>query len=769
MDIEIILKNYDSMFGQASMEEIETYLRDIIEEAKAKSEVSVLFTMLNEMIGFCRDTTQKEKALSYCRELLELLAVLQLEGTVEYATALLNIANAYRAFGLLKEAVELFAITEQIYGANLGEMDFSYANLYNNWGLVYQEMEEYEQAKETLLKALKVVDSYPEAVIPQATTRTNLAATLLQMDSESAYAEAIRYLQQALVIHEQNGGRDFHYGAVLVAMGDAYCFKQDYEQAAKYYKLGMEEIEKHVGRTENYDRVAEKYQYARRKQGVWCSNLERSRLFYEQAGKRMIREKFPKYESRIAVGLVGEGSDCYGFDDAISADHDYGVGFCMWLTREDYEAIGEDLQKAYDNLIEDTAQSRLQNRRGVFMIDAFYEMILGMPMPIDYDKVEEFQLSQATNGAVFQDELGAFTAIREEVLSYYPEQVWRKRLAQKLHEFSQYAQSNYPRMMARGDGMTAQLCVAKAVEAAMDLVYLLERKYAPYYKWKKRGLKGSALAEQILPLLEEIVALPSQMNVWEGISYQATMVYTRDACVRLFECVAERILQELRAKQLVDGKDVFLEVYVSEILEGGRETMVDKIVALEWQQFDRVKNEGGRADCQDDFETFSIMRKSQYLTWTPELLRSFHADLLQAEQTGWNLIMEKYARMMKSTNPEKYQELAEQLPVRSQERVAIQEEIIRIQVEWMEAFAREYPKMARNMRVIRTEADGPYQTSYETYLRGELGTYSENTFVLYSRFIVGLMQEDRNLAFEIMEQTAKLYGYASAADAEAKQ
>ena len=124
---------------------------------------------------------------------------------------------------------------------------------------------------------------------------------------------------------------------------------------------------------------------------------------------------------------------------------------------------------------------------------------------------------------------------------------------------------------------------------------------------------------------------------------------------------------------------------------------------------------------------------------------------------------------MKSTNPEKYQELAEQLPVRSQERVAIQEEIIRIQVEWMEAFAREYPKMARNMRVIRTEADGPYQTSYETYLRGELGTYSENTFVLYSRFIVGLMQEGRNLAFEIMEQTAKLYGYASAADAEAKQ
>ena len=196
--------------------------------------------------------------------------------------------------------------------------------------------------------------------------------------------------------------------------------------------------------------------------------------------------------------------------------------------------------------------------------------------------------------------------------------------------------------------------------------------------------------------------------------------------------------------------------------------MIDKIVQLEWKQFDRVKNEGGRASCQDDFETFVIMRKSQYLTWTEELLRSYYSDLLLAEQNGWNLIMEKYARMMQSTAPEKYEKLAPTLPVRTKEREQITEEIIKIQVAWMEQFSEKFPKMAGNARSIHTYEDTAYNTSYETYLRGELGTYSEETFVLYGRFIAGLFKEEKNLAYETMCNTAVLYGYESVEDAEEK-
>ena len=222
-------------------------------------------------------------------------------------------------------------------------------------------------------------------------------------------------------------------------------------------------------------------------------------------------------------------------------------------------------------------------------------------------------------------------------------------------------------------------------------------------------------------------------------------------------------------QNLVSGDETFLEYYIPQILEGKEMNMIDKVIAEEWSQFDKVQNEGGRADCQDDFETFQIMRKSQYMTWSKEMLESFYEDLVNAKNSGWNLIMEKYARMMQSTNPLGYAQLEKDLPLISEDRIKIQEEIIKIQVDWMEEFSKSYPGLAGNMRSIHTNSDTSFNTSYETYLRGELCTYSEKTMLLYASFIIGLLKTGRNLAVETMENTAKLYGYSSIEEAEAKR
>ena len=155
-------------------------------------------------------------------------------------------------------------------------------------------------------------------------------------------------------------------------------------------------------------------------------------------------------------------------------------------------------------------------------------------------------------------------------------------------------------------------------------------------------------------------------------------------------------------------------------------------------------------------------------TWPEELLASFYTDLKAAEATGRNLITEKYGRMMASTAPERYEEIKQYFPELSEERIKIQEEIIAIQVNWMESFAKQYPKMAGNARVIHTAEDTPNETSYETYLRGEIGTYSDATLLLYGRFIALLAQEGKNLAYETMNNTAQLLGYRDVADAESK-
>ncbi len=189
--------------------------------------------------------------------------------------------------------------------------------------------------------------------------------------------------------------------------------------------------------------------------------------------------------------------------------------------------------------------------------------------------------------------------------------------------------------------------------------------------------------------------------------------------------------------------------------------LVDALVELEWRAFDKVENLGGRANCQDNFNTFSVMRKSQYLAWPEHLLESFYADFVEANEKNWNLITEKYGRMMESTVPEEYEALKGKLPEVSPKKRAIADQIVEIQVEWMEEFAKAYPCMAGNARSIRSSTDTPVNTSYETYLRGELLTYSDRTLGLYGAWIVELSKSGTNLAKEIMANTALLYGYAS--------
>jgi hypothetical protein len=198
-----------------------------------------------------------------------------------------------------------------------------------------------------------------------------------------------------------------------------------------------------------------------------------------------------------------------------------------------------------------------------------------------------------------------------------------------------------------------------------------------------------------------------------------------------------------------------------------RTERIDLIVELEWNQFDQVQNEGGRAGCQDDWDTFSIMRKSQYMTWTDDMMSEFLYHFNQCITGGRNIITEKYGRMMESTAPAEYEKIKDNFPTLSEERKKIQETIIAMQVSWMEEFAEKYPKMAANARSIHTSEDNPFNTSYETYLRGEISTYSPELLDLYGRFVAELAKNGKNLAYETMLNTARLYGYESVEAAEA--
>lgn len=197
-----------------------------------------------------------------------------------------------------------------------------------------------------------------------------------------------------------------------------------------------------------------------------------------------------------------------------------------------------------------------------------------------------------------------------------------------------------------------------------------------------------------------------------------------------------------------------------------KENLVNQIVLLEWRQFQNVKNEGGRAECQDNWETFEIMRKSQFLAWNQEVLESYLQDLQEAEKNHWNLLTEKYARMMESTAPERFDEIKDRLPIRSRQRIKAQEEMISMQLYWEEEFAKQYPNVAGKGRRIYTSDDTSGDTSVETYARGELGSYSDRTIELLGNMYRKMKTDGENLTIKILENMVHFYGYTSLEKAE---
>lgn len=197
-----------------------------------------------------------------------------------------------------------------------------------------------------------------------------------------------------------------------------------------------------------------------------------------------------------------------------------------------------------------------------------------------------------------------------------------------------------------------------------------------------------------------------------------------------------------------------------------KKEQIEKIIGVEWELFDRVQNEGGRASCQDDEKTFFIMRRSQFNPWTEEMLSSYADDLQEAMDKGRNPLAEKYAWMMESTAPEKFAELKNQLPMINPMALEYIDQIAPMQVKWMKEYKEKYPNLASGNRPIETSEDTPWATSFETYLRGELHTYSVGTLSKYYKFMKKLEAAGRNLAIMTMNEEVKQYGYTDIDDAE---
>ncbi len=308
--------------------------------------------------------------------------------------------------------------------------------------------------------------------------------------------------------------------------------------------------------------------------------MEKNRRFYETQVRELIHTRFAEYEDRIAVGIAGEGSDCFGYDDEISRDHDFGTGVCLWLTDGDMERFGAELSAAYNELVDSMERSyytdRLRERRGVMTIHDFYSDILHVDCDIEHCRLSEEDwyrldhacLKTAVNGEVYRDDPGIFTAFRNYLLGYYPDRIWRMRLAEQLHKYASALQVNYARCMSRNDLVAAELCRAQGVESAMELFFLLKREYPPYYKWTYRALTERDEEGILSARIKELAMEKLNPEAWNGTRYHPNRQNYKDRIVSLSEEIASDLEFMMSDMGLISVRSRYLEIHVNAVLNG---------------------------------------------------------------------------------------------------------------------------------------------------------------------------------------------------------
>jgi len=244
--------------------------------------------------------------------------------------------------------------------------------------------------------------------------------------------------------------------------------------------------------------------------------LELSHRYFNTVVRPAFQREFPDDFSLLAFGLSGPGSECYGWDDEISRDHDWGPKVFIWTPDDLFERKGVVLQELYDSLPGECCGFGPMNRKdtgiprdGVLPVSVFFKNLLGMDHApgdiLEWFRVKEEDLSLCTNGEVFFDGPGSFSRIRADLGVYYPRDVWLKKTASRCFMCAQYGQYNLWRSWKRGDVPAVEYDRAMFAREAAALTFLLEKRYRPYYKWQFRALRElGGLGLRVAGLLEEL-------------------------------------------------------------------------------------------------------------------------------------------------------------------------------------------------------------------------------------------------------------------------
>lgn len=302
--------------------------------------------------------------------------------------------------------------------------------------------------------------------------------------------------------------------------------------------------------------------------------LALAKAYYDSFGSRILEaadQLDPGLSSRLSIGLAGEGSQCFGYDDAISQDHDFAPGFCVFLSDEDFQTFGPALQEVYRQLPDSFQGFTCENiiagdRLGIIGCSDFYSRFTGVPETnLDWLFLPESALAAATNGQIWQNGCSQFDLIRSLLSSFYPEDIRRKKIAARAAVLSQAGQYNLLRLIRREDEVAVLFAMSRFTEAAISMIHLLHRRYTPFYKWAFRSLSDMAETD---PLAEDCCRQLKKMPDVGILLRQGKKEDAERLAFHLTETICEDIARELRGQHLSENTGSFLQDHLAEIMNG---------------------------------------------------------------------------------------------------------------------------------------------------------------------------------------------------------
>ncbi len=280
--------------------------------------------------------------------------------------------------------------------------------------------------------------------------------------------------------------------------------------------------------------------------------LEICERYYYEFGKPLLETEYADISDKLAVGLFGSGSECLGYDDDISADHDLEPGFCIFIPGEEIidSRLEFRLERSYSKLPKEfmgLTRSSLHPvggaRRGIIRYEDFFRNRCGTSDGIltvsDWLTIPEHYLLECVNGKIFCDNYGKVTEIRER-LSYMPKDIRLKKIAGNLLMMAQSGQYNFNRCIRHNETAAAQLAVFEYVNSAISVFFLLNKRYRPYYKWAFKALRELPSLSESSKDFETLMTTENDGDIAEDKYY-------------IIEDIASKVIDKLISEDLTSA------------------------------------------------------------------------------------------------------------------------------------------------------------------------------------------------------------------------